>query len=95
MLTANLSYRLGRRVVALAGGGVRLSAWFSNGHAIERSGDFVTPAGVVASTLFLLNAGLACWLDEKIRLDVQSSVTRLWNDEARRFRVLLGVSYAI
>ena len=94
-LTGNLGYRVNSRVVALAGAGLRAGALFSNGHEVERSGTFVTAAGTGVAWLFLLDAGLAYWLDEKIRLDAQSSVTGFLSDETRRFRILLGVSYAI
>lgn len=94
IINFDLGYLVTDRLVPTLGVGVIPSVSISSAANVEVGGDFVTPGGTAWTWLFSNNAGVAYWVDKNLRLDVGTSVVRLFDDESRRFRYFIEVAYA-
>lgn len=92
---ADFGYGLGSRFVVSGGIGVHPTLTISSGQNVSIGGEFVTPSGTSLSWLFTTNFGAGFWIDDRVRVDAGTAVSRLFDDVGRRFRYFLEVAYAI
>lgn len=93
-LNLDFGYLITEQLVLSAGVGLNPTLQISSGSNVNVGGEFVTPSGTALSWLFTNNFGIAYWVDSNIRVDVGTSVVRLFDSVSRRFRYFIEVAYA-
>ncbi len=94
LINFDLGYLISDRFVLSSGIGVNPTLSISSAANVDIGGEFVTPGGTAVSWLFTNGVGVVYWLDPRIRLDVGTSVVRLFDNVTRKFRYFVEVAYA-